>query len=159
MVPRMHQVPVAVTWSAHHSVTDCIPSPSWIHLPFFSFSLVKKLRSEEVNFPLILQGNIFDKESPRRARSWAVAAKSSLLFSSRSEKFSPSAFSSFSGQNILTLGTYSKLARENNFLALGVCFPQPCTSAGRRFAASRSRLQNHWRIVPFPQQKFRWNVL
>jgi len=26
---------------------------------------------------------------------------------------------------ILTLGTYSKFARENNFLALGVCFPQP----------------------------------
>jgi len=42
---------------------------------------------------------------------------------------------------ILILGTYSKFARNNNFLALGVCFPQPCSSAGRRFAASRSRLQ------------------
>ena len=41
---------------------------------------------------------------------------------------------------ILILGTYSKFARENNFLALGVGFPQPCSSAGRRFAASRSRL-------------------
>ena len=40
---------------------------------------------------------------------------------------------------ILTLGTYSKFARNNNFLALGVCFPQFCSSAGRRFAASRSR--------------------
>jgi len=34
---------------------------------------------------------------------------------------------------ILTLETYSKFARKNNFLALGVCFAQPCSSAGRRF--------------------------
>ena len=60
---------------------------------------------------------------------------------------------------ILILGTYSKFARKNNFLALGVYFPQPCSSAGRRFAASRSRLQNYQRIVSFPQQKFRWNTL
>ena len=39
---------------------------------------------------------------------------------------------------ILTWGTYSKFARENNFPALGVCFQQPCSSAGHRFAASRS---------------------
>ena len=56
---------------------------------------------------------------------------------------------------ILILGTYSKFARENNFLALGVCFSQPCSSAGRRFAASRSRLQNYRRIISFPQQKIR----
>jgi len=54
---------------------------------------------------------------------------------------------------ILILGTYSKFAWKNNFLALGVCFLQPCSSAGRRFAASRSRLQNYRRIVSFPQQK------
>ena len=30
------------------------------------------------------------------------------------------------------LYTYSKFARKNNVLALGVCFPQPCSSAGRR---------------------------
>jgi len=54
---------------------------------------------------------------------------------------------------ILILGIYSKFARENNFLALGVCFPQLCSCAGRRFAASRTRLQNYRRIVSFPQQK------
>jgi len=54
---------------------------------------------------------------------------------------------------ILTLGEYSKFARGNSFLALGVCFPQPCSSAGCRFAASRSRLQYCRRIVSFPQQK------
>ena len=29
---------------------------------------------------------------------------------------------------------------EKKMLALGVCFPQPCSSAGRRFTTSRSRL-------------------
>jgi len=47
---------------------------------------------------------------------------------------------------ILILGTYSKFARKKNFLALGVCFPQKCSSAGRMFAASRSRLQYYRRI-------------
>jgi len=56
---------------------------------------------------------------------------------------------------ILILGTYSNFARKNNFLALGVCLPQPCSSAGRMFAASRSRVHNYRRIVSFAQQKFR----
>ena len=60
---------------------------------------------------------------------------------------------------ILISGTYSKFARKINFLLLGVFFPQFCSSAGRRFAASRSRLQNYRRIVSFPQQNFRSNTL
>ena len=60
---------------------------------------------------------------------------------------------------ISTSGTYSKFARKNIFLALGVCFTQPCPSAGRKFAASRSRLQNYQRIVWFQRQKIRWNAL
>ena len=56
---------------------------------------------------------------------------------------------------ILILGTYSKFARTNNFLALGLCFPQSCSSAGRMFTASRSHLQYYRRIVSFPQQKIR----
>jgi len=60
---------------------------------------------------------------------------------------------------ILILGTHGKFARENNFLALGVCFLQPCSCAGRKFAASRSRLQNYRRIVSFSQQKNRGNAL
>jgi len=51
---------------------------------------------------------------------------------------------------ISILGTYSKFARKNNFLSIGLCFPQLCSSAGCRFAAPRSRLQNYWRIVSFP---------
>ena len=60
---------------------------------------------------------------------------------------------------ILILATCSKFTRKYDYLALGVCFPQPCSSAGRRFAASRSRLQNYPRIVSFPQPKIRWNSL
>jgi len=60
---------------------------------------------------------------------------------------------------ILISGTYSKFTRKNSFLALGVCFLQPCSSAGRRFAAWRSRLQTYRRNVSFTQQKFRWNAL
>jgi len=51
------------------------------------------------------------------------------------------------------LETYGKFARKTHFLALGVCFPQPCSSAGRRFAASGSR------IASFPQRRIRWNAL
>jgi len=56
---------------------------------------------------------------------------------------------------IWLLGACSKFDQKNNFLALDVCFPQPSSSAGRRYAVSRSRLQNYRRIVSFPQQKNR----
>ena len=57
--------------------------------------------------------------------------------------------------NFLILGTHSKFALQNNFLAPSMCFQQPCSSAGRGFAASRSRLQNYPRIVSFTRQKNR----
>ena len=60
---------------------------------------------------------------------------------------------------ILILGTYSKFAWKNNFLAHGVCFLQPCSSTGRMFAVSRSHVQNYCRIASFAQQQFRWNML
>ena len=56
---------------------------------------------------------------------------------------------------ILILRTY----RKNNFLALSVCFPQPCSSAGRMFAASESCLNYYRRIVSFPQRWIRRNAL
>ena len=57
--------------------------------------------------------------------------------------------------DMLILGTYSEFARTYNFLALGICFPHPWSSAGRRFAVSRSCLQYYWWILLFPQQKNR----
>jgi len=44
---------------------------------------------------------------------------------------------------ILILAAYSKFASKNNCLALSVCYPQPCSSAGRRFAASGLRLRDY----------------
>jgi len=41
---------------------------------------------------------------------------------------------------VLILRTHNKFVLKKYMLALGVCFLQPCSSAGRRFAASRSRL-------------------
>jgi len=55
---------------------------------------------------------------------------------------------------ILILGTYSKFARKNNFLALGVCFPQPCSSTGRMFAASRSRFSTTDESFRFHNKNF-----
>jgi len=40
--------------------------------------------------------------------------------------------------------------------AVGVCCPQPCSSAGHRFAASRPGLHYYRRIVSFPQEQIRW---
>jgi len=49
-------------------------------------------------------------------------------------------------------GTYSKCVRDPTKIALGVCLPQPCPSAGRMFAASRSRLNQYCSIDSFPQK-------
>jgi len=54
---------------------------------------------------------------------------------------------------ILILGTYGKVARKHEMLALGVCGPQTCSSAGHVFAASRSRVRYYRRIVLFPQHR------
>jgi len=45
---------------------------------------------------------------------------------------------------ISILGTYSKFVQKNEMLALGVGIPRPCSSAGRRFAESRSCLNYYW---------------
>ena len=55
---------------------------------------------------------------------------------------------------ILILRTYSRFARKNHFLSIGVCFPQPCSSAGHRFAASISCIQNYRQIFSFPLHFF-----
>jgi len=55
---------------------------------------------------------------------------------------------------ISKLGRYSKFVRKDKMLALGVCLPQPCPSAGRRFAASRSRLNRYYQFFRFYNNKF-----
>jgi len=52
------------------------------------------------------------------------------------------------------LRKYIKFSRKNNFLALGVCFPQPCSSAGSMFAASESRLHITDELFRFHNDEF-----
>ena len=56
----------------------------------------------------------------------------------------------------LMLRTHTKYMCKNKRLALGVCFSQPCSSAGRKFAASRSRLNHYQTIGSFPQGQIQW---
>jgi len=56
---------------------------------------------------------------------------------------------------ISILKTHAKFVRKNKILALGVCFPQSCSSAGCRFAASRSRLKHYRPVHSFPQRPIR----
>ena len=52
---------------------------------------------------------------------------------------------------ILILGAYGKFVWESKMLALGVGFPQTCSSAGCMFDASRSRPHYCQRIFSFPK--------
>jgi len=61
---------------------------------------------------------------------------------------------------IALLRTYSTFAKKNKMLTLGVCFPQPCSSAGGRFAVSTLCL-NYYRKNGsfFGQHWIWWNAL
>jgi len=54
---------------------------------------------------------------------------------------------------------YGKFTLNNKLLALGICVPKTCPSAGRMSAASASRLRYYRQICSFPQQRIRWNAL
>jgi len=45
----------------------------------------------------------------------------------------------------------------NLLLSLGVCFPQPCSSTGRTFAAYGSCLNCYWLVCSFPHE-ICWNM-
>jgi len=81
--------------------------------------------------------------------------RSSILFESPKVIYRPRSHSPLHFNKV----TYSKLVRKNKMLTLGVCFPQPCPSVGRRFVASRSRLDYYGTIGSFPQKRIRWNAL
>jgi len=60
---------------------------------------------------------------------------------------------------ILILRTHAKCVYKNKMLALGICSSQPCSSAGRRFAASRSCLNYYGPLRLFPHRQIRWITL
>jgi len=90
--------------------------------------------------------NVFDHKI--RPKS---ALRSGILFTSFKFVHRPRSVSPlhFDSQNIYRIRT------EKIMLALGVCFLQPCSSAGRMFAASRSHLHYYSRIVSFPKDQIR----
>jgi len=57
---------------------------------------------------------------------------------------------------ILILGTTSKFTRKNNFLAIGVRFPQPCSSGLRALAACLPR-QDHVYSTTDESESFRFH--
>ena len=52
-----------------------------------------------------------------------------------------------------------KFWQKTKMLVLSSCFPQPCSSDGRRFAASKSRLNCYRTIGLFPQKRIWWQTL
>ena len=104
--------------------------------------MYRRLRSRSVHF--------FVTCEKRTAAQWRLPEKEMFRPQEKSEigiaqrfsscKYPESTDPDLSLLYILTLGTCGKFARINNFLVLGVCFPQTCTNVGHMFAASRSRL-------------------
>jgi len=90
--------------------------------------LAKRMPLRSADFRRILRPSTFKNRK--------LALRSGILFASPEVMHRPRSDSPLQFE----LGTYSRFERENKMLALGVCVPQPCPSAGRRVAASRSRL-------------------
>jgi len=85
--------------------------------------------------------------------SWHYAAAFFLQVSNLCTDWDPTVL------YISILKTHIKFVRENKILALGVCCPQPCSSDGRRFAASRWCSNNYQTVCSFPQERIRWSTL
>ena len=119
-----------------------IYTPTYVHESLDEYKLASKSDFRQI-LPSI---TLFTRKSALRSGFFLASPK--VVHRPRSQ--SPLHFDS---QN-----TY-QIWMENKMLALGVCLPQTCSSAGRMLAASRSSLQYYQRIVSSPQQKIRWNAL
>jgi len=103
--------------------------------------LTKRMLPRSGYFQRILQPNTFsNQKSP---------LYNGILFESTEIMHRPT-----SGSPLYFI-IYSTFLRKNTMPAAGVCFPQPCSSAGRRFAPSRSRLDYFQTIGSF-LQKTNW---
>ena len=102
------------------------------------------------DFRRILRPKIFFNRNP--------PLRSSILFPSPEVKYRPRSHSALHFDTKI-FRTRSKFAWENQVIAPSVWFPQPFSSAGRRFVADWSRLNCYRTIGPFPQKRIRWNAL
>jgi len=103
--------------------------------------LAKRMRLRSADFKQILRSNTFLNQKS------ALCVR--ILFTSTEVMNRPR--SDFSTIDIVN--TY-QFRTEKKMLALGVCFPQPCSSAGRRFASSRSRLNYFEPLRSFYKDEF-----
>ena len=93
--------------------------------------------------------NLFDRRIRRKS-----ALRTRILFASTEVMHRPRSYFPlhYDVKNISQIW-------KNRMLALGVWFPQPCSSNGRRFAAPRSCLSSYRKFGSFPQERIQWNAL
>jgi len=87
---------------------------------------------------------------------WKLPVQSGILFASPDVTHRPC------GASIQLSPTFRHWERVTVLLkmqSLGICFPQQCSSAGRRFAASRSRSNYSKKIGSFPHKRIRQSAL
>jgi len=153
----------------HHAFqrTDC-PLPPFLSGFSPSLGLACLLWFEKISFPLTSNGRCSSSlfiDLHQTTQSFDLPIFSDHCSCSDSDKLSHTTTvgPSSSPQNfdvgdltllyMLILGAFGKFARQNKMLAVGVCLPQTCSNAGRRFAVSRKRLHYYRRILSFPQQQ------
>ena len=110
---------------------------------FATSGLAKRMRLHNNDFRL---KNVFGRKISRKS---AVRSYIFLRIPKLCTDLNLSLLYIFDSQNMYQIRKKYKMP------ALGVCLPRPCSSAGRRFAASTSRLQYYQKIVSFPRQKNR----
>ena len=115
---------------------------------FTTSGLAKRIRLHAANFQFKnVCGRKIRQRSALHSRILFASTEVMPVRTTRSDSPSPLHFK-------LMLRTNTKYMCKNKKLAFGVCFPQPCSSAGRRFAASRSRLNHYQTIGSFIQGQF-----
>jgi len=74
-------------------------------------------------------GNFWQILRPKTCFNWKSPLRSRILFSSPKIVHRPRSNSSLN----IDIGIHCKFILKKRILALGICFPQPCSSAGRTF--------------------------
>ena len=113
--------------------------------PFFN-----KTKCAAGNYMLLRGGNFRSKNVFGCQICQNLPSRGSILFASTEKVHRPR---SDSPLHIDIKNIWQICTAKTKMSALSVCFPQTCSSAGCRFAASRSRLHYYRRIVSLPQQR------
>jgi len=115
--------------------------------------LAKRTRLQSADIRRILRPNMFLKRKS--------ALYGCILFTSTKVMHRPrSVFTLHIGiKNTYKICMPNSFFKKNKLLPLDVCFLQPFSRAGRRLAASRSRLNDYEQLRWFPQRRIQSNTL